>query len=156
MLEGKPSAFPCGVAGLLLLFRRYRFIGIDLSSKVSCQSHPDHLPAGISYRVVQIIAHVVRAVYSFKGITRAPGMSGKLKRYVFSAHLVVAPCILIPPHTGTRKTSRGRATGCISPTTSTSAPGPTRCLFRWVSGGFMTTIRSSPRCPPVLVLLKMF
>ncbi|RPD64148.1 heme peroxidase [Lentinus tigrinus ALCF2SS1-6] len=38
-----------------------RVLGVDLCSK--------------------IIAHTVRAVYSFKGITRAPGQSGKLKRH---------------------------------------------------------------------------
>ncbi|KAI0695351.1 heme peroxidase [Cerioporus squamosus] len=50
-----------GIDKYLMIDGAGRFIGLDLCSK--------------------IIAHVVRAVYSFKGITRAPGLSGTLKRY---------------------------------------------------------------------------
>ena len=56
-------------------------VGLDLSSKVIVfLSHAARRSTQHSPR--QMIAQMVRAVYSFKGAARAPGQSGTLKRYV--------------------------------------------------------------------------
>ncbi len=69
---------------------------------------------GLSSARGQIIVQIVRAVYSFKGLRRAPGMSGKLKRYV-QIHPSLRPIVptIASVCSDTRITTLGRATGCI-------------------------------------------
>ena len=71
-----PDSSSSGSSGWTCAPRSVVYIGSSVQRAYLARFH-----AG----TVQIIAHSVRAVYSFKGISRGPGLSGKLKRCVSPA-----------------------------------------------------------------------